>query len=77
MIKGKQKIILFDVIYTAFILALLIDLFQSGTVNIGYDAVILTLSLTTAMLIVLMILKEQQFFKNRIFHSDFLKKLFR
>ena len=62
----KRKMIIFDIIYSSVIFILLIELFLSGAVRVGYDAAVLTLSIGAAMIIVLIYLKEKQFYKNRL-----------
>ena len=62
----KRKMIIFDIIYSSVIFILLIELFLSGAVRVGYDAAVLTLSTGAAMIIVLIYLKEKQFYKNRL-----------
>lgn len=70
----NRKLFLFDIIYGVLIIVLLIELINSGAFNIGYDSLILTLSVAAALLVVLIILKEQKLLENKIRHPRFFKK---
>ncbi len=63
----KRKMIIFDIIYSAVIAALLIELFLSGAVSIGRDAAVLTLSIGAALIVVLILFKRKSSFIKQNF----------
>ena len=70
----KRKLFIFDIIYGVLVIVLLIELINSGAFNIGADSLILALSVAAALLIVLLILKEQKLLENKIRHPRLFKK---
>lgn len=74
MKKENRNLVLFDIVYGLVILILLTELFSSGAVKIGRDAAVLTFAIAAAMLIVLMIWKEQKYLQMKIRHPWFFRK---
>ena len=77
MTERNRKIMLFDIIYGTVILALLLELILSGSFNIKSDSLFLAFSIAAALLIVLLIIKEQNFHGNDIKHPRFFGRKFR
>ncbi len=75
MDNGNRKMILFDTIYSILIAVLLVELYMSGSVYVNSDAAVIVLSVAAAMLVVLVILKEQNYFKDKIRHPRFFGKM--
>jgi hypothetical protein len=74
MKKENRNLVLFDIVYGLVILVLLTELFSSGAVSVGLDAAILTFAIAAAMLIVLMIWKEQKYLQMKIRRPWFFRK---
>ena len=77
MLERNRKIMFFDIIYGILILALLLELIFSGSFNVKSDSLLLTFSIAAALLIVLLILKEQKIHGNEIKHPRFFGRKFR
>ena len=77
MTERNRKIMLFDIIYGAVILALLIELVMSGSVDIKSDAAFFAFYVAAALLIVLFILKGQKLPGNKIKHPWLFRKKYR